>query len=148
MREEEKNCKNVLLYNINNLSMVLEILISKFSYFLKMMCRNTFPEPQTDSASYGPCQTFMVNELDGVTQLIADPPTICVFLRCLPWLFCLYCLFVLYDWGITLALSKNFTASLTTWAVRSQMCPVVLEFVVFVLSVFFFKLWGWFFPKN
>ena len=46
-------CNNVLLYTINNLSMVLEILISKFSYSLKIISRITFPEPQPDSASYG-----------------------------------------------------------------------------------------------
>ena len=32
--------------------MVLEIIISKFSCILKMMSKNTFPEPQPDSASY------------------------------------------------------------------------------------------------
>ena len=32
--------------------MVLEIIIIKFSCILKMMSRNTFPEPQPDSASY------------------------------------------------------------------------------------------------
>ena len=32
--------------------MVLKINISKFSCILKMMPRNTFPEPQPDSASY------------------------------------------------------------------------------------------------
>ena len=31
--------------------MLLEIIISKFSYYLKIMFRNTFPEPQPDSAS-------------------------------------------------------------------------------------------------
>ena len=31
---------------------VLEIIISKLSYSLKIMFRNTFPEPQPDSASY------------------------------------------------------------------------------------------------
>ena len=45
-------CKNVLLYTINNNSRVLEIIISKLSCILKMMFRNTFPEPQPDSASY------------------------------------------------------------------------------------------------
>ena len=51
---EEKHiffCNNVLLYTINNISMVLKIIISKFSCILKMMSRNTFPEPQPDSAS-------------------------------------------------------------------------------------------------
>ena len=32
--------------------MVLEIIIIKFSCILKIMSRNTFPEPQPDSASY------------------------------------------------------------------------------------------------
>ena len=32
--------------------MVLEIIIIKFSFILKMMSRNTFPEPQPDSALY------------------------------------------------------------------------------------------------
>ena len=32
--------------------MVLEIIIIKFSCILQMMSRNTFPEPQPDSASY------------------------------------------------------------------------------------------------
>ena len=32
--------------------MVLEIIIIKFSSILKIMSRNTFPEPQPDSASY------------------------------------------------------------------------------------------------
>ena len=53
--DEEKThffCKKVLLYTKINLSVVLEITISKFSYSLKMMSRNTFPEPQSDSASY------------------------------------------------------------------------------------------------
>ena len=38
---------------VNNLSVALEIIFSKFSYCLKMMSRNTFPEHQPDSASYG-----------------------------------------------------------------------------------------------
>ena len=42
--------KNVLLYTINNISVVLEILIIKFSCILKMLSRYTFPEPQPDSA--------------------------------------------------------------------------------------------------
>ena len=45
-------CKNVLLYTINNISMVLEIIIIKLSCILKIMSRSTFPEPQPDSASY------------------------------------------------------------------------------------------------
>ena len=32
--------------------MVLEIIIIKFSCILQIMSRNTFPEPQPDSASY------------------------------------------------------------------------------------------------
>ena len=43
-----------MLYTINNLSVVLNIIISKFSYSLKTMSRNTFPETQPDSASYPP----------------------------------------------------------------------------------------------
>ena len=46
-------CKNVLIYTINNIAMVSEIIISKFSCILKMMTSNTFPKPQPDSASYG-----------------------------------------------------------------------------------------------
>ena len=52
---EEKthfSCKNVLLYTINNLSVALEIIISQFSYSLKIMFQNIFPEPQPDIASY------------------------------------------------------------------------------------------------
>ena len=45
-------CKNALLCIVNNLSVVLEIIIRKFSYCLKMMFRNTFPEHQPHSASY------------------------------------------------------------------------------------------------
>ena len=51
---EEKNTffgKNVLLYTINNIAMVLEIIIFKFSCILKILSRNTFIEPQPDSAS-------------------------------------------------------------------------------------------------
>ena len=40
------------LYTINNLSEVIEIIASYFSYGLKMMSRNTLSEPQPDSASY------------------------------------------------------------------------------------------------
>ena len=43
--------KNLLLYTINNISMVLEIIIIKFSCILKTMSKITFPEPQPDSAS-------------------------------------------------------------------------------------------------
>ena len=43
-------CKNILIYSINNTSMVLEIFVSQFSCILKIMARNTFPEPQPDSA--------------------------------------------------------------------------------------------------
>ena len=32
--------------------MVLEIIICKFSWILKLMSRDTFPEPHSDSASY------------------------------------------------------------------------------------------------
>ena len=52
MRKKTFFCKNVLLYNINNKYMVLEIIISKFPWILKIMSRNTFPELQPDSASY------------------------------------------------------------------------------------------------
>ena len=45
-------CKNVLLCTINTISMVLEMIIIKFSCILKTMFRNTIPEPQPDSASY------------------------------------------------------------------------------------------------
>ena len=45
-------CKNILLYTIISIAMVLKIIISKCSFILKMMFRNTFPEPQPDSASY------------------------------------------------------------------------------------------------
>ena len=44
-------CKNVLLNTINNICMVLEIIIIKCICTLKMMSRNTFAEPQPDSAS-------------------------------------------------------------------------------------------------
>ena len=33
--------------------MVLQIIFIKFSCILKTMSRNTFPDPQPDSASYG-----------------------------------------------------------------------------------------------
>ena len=52
MRKTYFYFKNVLLYTINNISMLLEIIISYFSCILKMMSRNTFHEPQCDSASY------------------------------------------------------------------------------------------------
>ena len=51
MRKKTFFCKNVLLYTINNISMVLEIIIIKFSCIFKTMSRNTIPEPQPDSAS-------------------------------------------------------------------------------------------------
>ena len=51
MRKTYFYFKNVLLNTINNISMLLEIIIIKFSCILKMMSRNTFPEPQPDSAS-------------------------------------------------------------------------------------------------
>ena len=41
-----------MLYTINYISMLLEIIIIKLSSILKMMSKNTFPEPQPDSASY------------------------------------------------------------------------------------------------
>ena len=47
-----KKWKNLLLYSINNTSMAFEIIIIKFSCILKIMSRNTFSEPQPDSASY------------------------------------------------------------------------------------------------
>ena len=47
--------KVTLHYTINNISMVLEIIIIKFSCISKTMSRNTIPEPQPDSASYKPC---------------------------------------------------------------------------------------------
>ena len=51
LHEQKKCCKNALLCIINNLPVVLEIIIREFSYCLKMMSGNTFPEPQPDSAS-------------------------------------------------------------------------------------------------
>ena len=42
----------MLLSTINNIGMVLEIVIIKFIFTLKMMSRNTFPELQPDSVSY------------------------------------------------------------------------------------------------
>ena len=44
--------KNVLLYTKNNISVVLEFLVSKFNCILITMSRNMFPGPQPDSASY------------------------------------------------------------------------------------------------
>ena len=41
-----------MLYTINNISRVLEIIIIKFCCILKTLSRNTIPEPQPDSASY------------------------------------------------------------------------------------------------
>ena len=52
MRKTHFFCKNVLLYTIINISMVLEIIISKFFCILKMTSRNTFPQPKPESASY------------------------------------------------------------------------------------------------
>ena len=52
MRKNKSFCNHVLIYTLNNVSMVLEIIIIKFSCIFKMMSRNTFPEPQPDSASY------------------------------------------------------------------------------------------------
>ena len=43
MRKKTFFCKSVWLYIINNLFVVLEIIISKFSYNLKIISRNTFP---------------------------------------------------------------------------------------------------------
>ena len=44
--------------------MVLEIITIKFSGILKIMSRNTFPEPQPDSASYLLiiCISYMVKQ--------------------------------------------------------------------------------------
>ena len=55
---------------MNNISMVLEIIIIKFSCILKLMSRNTFPEPQPDSASYGDCTFLLVciSQLKGCTR--------------------------------------------------------------------------------
>ena len=47
-----------MLYTINNISMVLKIIISKYSCILKIISRNTFPEPQPDSASYS-CYVYL-----------------------------------------------------------------------------------------
>ena len=44
-------CTIISLLTINNQSMVFEIFVSKYDYSLKIISRNTFPEPQTDSAS-------------------------------------------------------------------------------------------------
>ena len=41
--------KNILLYTENNRSAVVKILVCNLSYSLKIMSRNTLPEP--DSAS-------------------------------------------------------------------------------------------------
>ena len=59
-------CKNVLPYTINNISMVLEIIIIKFSYILEMMSGNTFPEPQPDSASYL-LQSLLADQVQGAS---------------------------------------------------------------------------------
>ena len=50
MKEKKKN-KNVMTYTINNIFIVLKIIISKYSYILKIMSRYTFSEPQPDTAS-------------------------------------------------------------------------------------------------
>ena len=52
LHDFKKNCKNILLYSITNISMIWEIIISKLSCILKIMSRNTFSEPQPDIASY------------------------------------------------------------------------------------------------
>ena len=52
MRKKTFFLKNVLLNTINNIGMVLEIIIIKFICTLIIMSRNTFPEPQPDSALY------------------------------------------------------------------------------------------------
>ena len=44
-------CKIKSLYTINNLCVVIEIIASYFPFSLKMMSRNTLPEPQPDSVS-------------------------------------------------------------------------------------------------
>ena len=51
MRKKHIEC--IATYTINPLSVVLENIINYF-FFLssKMMYRNTFPEPQPNSASY------------------------------------------------------------------------------------------------
>ena len=63
MRKKYFFCKNVVLNTINTTSMVLEIIINKFSCILKMMSRNTFPEPQADSASYWRCTRVLYYRL-------------------------------------------------------------------------------------
>ena len=40
------------MYAINNLCVVSEFIFSQFSHSLKIMVKNTFFEPQPDSASY------------------------------------------------------------------------------------------------
>ena len=59
-------CKKVLLYTINNISLLMEIIIIKFSCILKMMSRNIFPEHQPDSASY-------INSKDNQLAGFRDP---------------------------------------------------------------------------
>ena len=49
--------------------MVLEIIIIKFSCILKMMSRNTFPEPQPDSASY---QDWRYESLDSSLNIMTQ----------------------------------------------------------------------------
>ena len=43
---------NILLYTSNNCSVVVQIFVCQFCYRLKIISRNTLPEPQPDSASY------------------------------------------------------------------------------------------------
>ena len=62
-------CKNVLLYTIINIFKVLEIIIDKFSCMLNMMSRNTFPEPQPDSASYRHVNMSISVEVNFITSV-------------------------------------------------------------------------------
>ena len=64
MRNKHIFCKNVMLYTINYISMVLKIIIIKLTCILKIMSRNTFPEPQPDSASYSNKRLFVCVYLD------------------------------------------------------------------------------------
>ena len=54
-------CKNVLLYTINNTSMVdIENHYQHIFLYFELMPRNTFPEPAPDSALYVGCpDTYM-----------------------------------------------------------------------------------------
>ena len=45
-------CKNISIYVINNISVLVNIIFIKFSYSLKIMSRNSFSDPQPNSASY------------------------------------------------------------------------------------------------